>query len=175
MLEYAFTRFEAQIEAIERCVALLEQIDYAQRLQIVLEAAVRFHALVERVLAGVAKGGVPEIVCKRDRLHQIFIEFQAARHRARDLRDLEAVRESRAKQVAFVIDEDLGLVFEAAERRRVNDTVAVALEFGAANRRRLVSAAPTRIVRTHRIGRKVSHFEQTRRAPRQWKTAGHRR
>jgi hypothetical protein len=56
---------------------------------------------------------------------------QGARHRARDLRDLDAVRQAGAKQVAFVIDEDLGLVFEAAKGGGMDDAVAVALEFTA--------------------------------------------
>ena len=62
MLEDAFARFEHQVQTIERAVALLERIDYAQALQVVLEAAVLFHAFVERVLPGVAERRVAEVV-----------------------------------------------------------------------------------------------------------------
>ena len=41
--------------------------------------------------------------------------------------DFEGVGEARAIVVAFVVDEDLGLVFEPAEGGRVDDAVAVAL------------------------------------------------
>ena len=41
---------------------------------------------------------------------------QSARDRARELRDLERVRQPRAEQVALVVEEDLGLVDEPAER-----------------------------------------------------------
>jgi hypothetical protein len=45
-----------EVEAVELGVALLEQIDGAQGLQVVLEAAEILHAGVERLLAGVAEG-----------------------------------------------------------------------------------------------------------------------
>jgi hypothetical protein len=38
------------------------------------------------------------------------------------------MREARAVVIALVIDEDLRLVLEAAERNRVNDPIAIALE-----------------------------------------------
>ena len=47
--------------------------------------------------------------------------------------------EARAVQIAFVIDEHLRLVFQAAERVGMDDAVAVALEFAA------VSAAAARV------------------------------
>ena len=82
-----------------------------------LEAAVRLHARVERVLAGVTERRMAEVVRERDRLDQVFVEREVARDRAADLRDFEAVREARAEEIAFVIDEDLRLVFEPAETR----------------------------------------------------------
>ncbi len=39
--------------------------------------------------------------------------------------------------VALVMDEHLGLVGEPAKRGRMDDAIAVALEFGAGRRRRL--------------------------------------
>ena len=77
-------------------VALLELVDDAQRLQVVLEAAVVAHAVVQRVLAGVAERRVAEVVRQADGLGQRLVEAQRARDRARDLRDLERVREPRA-------------------------------------------------------------------------------
>ena len=126
-------------------VALLELIDDAQRLQVVLEAAEVAHALVERVLARVAERRVAEVVREADRLDEILVQAQRARDRAGDLRDLERVREPRAVEVALVVDEHLRLVDETAERRGVNDAVAIALELRAQRRRRLGMPAAARV------------------------------
>jgi hypothetical protein len=48
---------------------------------------------------------------------QCLVQAERARDGARDLRDLERMREPGAIQVALVVDEDLCLVDEAAERR----------------------------------------------------------
>ena len=72
VLEDAFAAFEGEVEPAKLRVALLELVDHAQRLQVVLEAAVLAHALVQRVLPGVAEGGVAEVVGEADRLGQRF-------------------------------------------------------------------------------------------------------
>src|SRR5205807_5667301 len=51
MLQDAFPAFEREIESAKLRVALLQLVHNPQRLQVVLEAAVRAHALIERVLA----------------------------------------------------------------------------------------------------------------------------
>src|SRR5690606_16015850 len=51
--------------------------------------------------------------------------------RAGDLRHLDRVRQPRAVMVAVLGDEDLRLVLQPPEGGRVDDAVAVALEFGA--------------------------------------------
>ena len=96
-----------------------------------VEAAVRLHQFFKRVLAGVAERRMTEIVGQRERLRQIFIGGERAADRASDLRNLKAVGETSAEKVALMIDEHLRLVFEPAERRGVDDAVAVALEAGA--------------------------------------------
>ena len=109
---------------------------------VVVEAAVLGHAGVERVLAGMAEGRVAEIVAKRDRFRQVVVEPQGAGERARDLRHLDRMGEAGAEMVALVMDEHLRLVGEAAEGGRMDDAVAVALEFGPGRRRRLGDKAP---------------------------------
>jgi len=84
----------------------------------VLEAAVLVHELGERVLAGVPEGRVPEVVREGDRLGEVLVQVECARDRARDLRDLDRVREARPVVVALGRDEDLRLVLEAAEGAR---------------------------------------------------------
>jgi hypothetical protein len=142
VLEDALARLEAQVQAVEGGVALLQFVDHAQRLQVVLEAAVGPHAVVQRVLPGVAERRVAEVVRQRDGLDQVLVERRsAARCERADLRHLERVRQPGAEQVALVVDEDLRLVLEPAERGAVDDAVAVALEVAARRRRRLGMAA----------------------------------
>src|SRR5262249_46798711 len=93
VLQDAFARLEGEVQAAEARIALFEFVDDAQRLQVVLEAAVVAHAVVERVLARVAERRVAEIVREADRLDEILVERQRARDGPRDLRDLERVRE----------------------------------------------------------------------------------
>ena len=116
MLENALAAFERQIQAREQRIALLELIDRAQGLQVVLEAAVVAHAVVERILAGVAEGRVAEIVRQRDRFGQRLVQRERACDRAGDLRHFDRMGHARAIQIAFVIDEHLGLVAQAAKR-----------------------------------------------------------
>ena len=118
----------AKVEPVELGVAFLQPGQDAQRLGVVVETAIILHRLVQRLAAGVAEGGVTEIVGQRQGLGQILVQRQRPGDGAGDLGDLEAVGQARAVIVALVIDEDLGLVFEAPEGRRMDDAVAVALK-----------------------------------------------
>ncbi len=82
-----------------------------------------------------------EIVRERDGLHQILVQPEAAGDGASDLRDFQGVGEAGAVVVAFGVDENLGFVLQAAERFRVQDTVAVAHELGAERVERLGAQA----------------------------------
>ena len=65
-----------------------------------------------------AEGRMAEIVGKRQPLGQVLVGAEVAGERAGDLRHFERMGEARTVVIAFVIDEDLGLVVEPAERRR---------------------------------------------------------
>ena len=69
-----------------------------------------------------------DIVGEAQRLGEILVEAERARHRPADLGDLEAVGEPDPEMIAVGRDEDLGLVAQAAERDRMDDPVAIALE-----------------------------------------------
>ena len=105
---------------------VLEDIDDAQALLVVIEAA--GHERAQHALAGVAERRVPEIVAERDRFGQLLVQPQHLGDRARDLRDLERVRQARAVVIAGRREEHLRLVLQAAERLGVDDAVAIALE-----------------------------------------------
>ena len=73
---------------------------------------------------------VTEVVRQHDRLDQVLVRAQRARHGARHLRNLERVRESIPEVIAFRVGKHLGLVLQPPEGARVHDPVAVALERG---------------------------------------------
>ncbi len=128
VLDQALQRFPCQVKAVEFGVAALQPRDDAQRLGIVVEPAPRPHHVIERILAGVTERGVAEIVGERQRFGQVLVDAQGARQGACDLGDLDGVRQAGAVVIAFVIDENLGLVLQAAKCGRMDDAVAVALE-----------------------------------------------
>ena len=165
VLEDAFARLEAQVQAVEVGVALFQLVHHAQALQVVLEAAglgrQLAHAGVEFVLPGVAERRVAQIMGQRDGLGQVFRQGQAARQRASDLRHFQAVGQAGAEQVAFVIDEDLGLVFQPPERAGMHDAVAIALELGPIFRRRLGMGPTARSGRVGCIGSQFVHLHCT--------------
>src|SRR5262249_9148793 len=113
VLEDTFAALETEIEAVEARVALLQLVDDSQRLQVVLEAAEFAHAAVQRVLAGVAEGRMPEVVSQRYSLDQRLVQRERPGDGARDLRHLDRMRHTRAVQITFVIDEHLRLVGQA--------------------------------------------------------------
>ena len=148
VFENAFASFEHEVQARKVGVLGFQLIDDAQGLQVVFEATVLAHAGVECVLPGMAERRMPEIVRQADRLGQRLVEPQRVGNRASNLRHLERMCQSRAIQVALVIDEHLRLVHEPPERGRVNDAIAIALVLAAVGRWRLFysAAATARLV-----------------------------
>ena len=67
---------------------------------------------------------------ERDRLGEVLVQPERSRDRPGDLADLERVREPDPVVVALGREEHLRLVLQPAERLRVDDAVAVALEAG---------------------------------------------
>ena len=117
VLDQAFERIPSQVEAVEIGVAALEPRHHAERLGVVVEAAVAGQAAVERALAGVPERRVAEIVGERRGLRQILVEAERTGERPGDLGDFERVCKARAVVVALMVDEYLGLVGEPAKSR----------------------------------------------------------
>ena len=116
VLDQPFERLPGQIEPVEIRIAALERGDDAQRLRVVVEAADAAEAAVERALAGMAERRMAEVVRQRQRLGQVLVEAERAGERAGDLGHFERMGQPRAVMVAFVVDEHLRLVRQAAER-----------------------------------------------------------
>src|SRR5436305_4732292 len=122
MFENAVADFDGEIQS---AAVVFEHFDDAHRLAVVIEAAL--HQFVQRRFAGMAKCGVAEVVTESDGLGEHFVEAQRLRNRARDLRYLEHMRQSRAVVIALGCEKDLRLVLQPAKRFAMNDAVAVAL------------------------------------------------
>ena len=137
VLGEALERLVGQVQPVERGVAALQLGDDAQRLGVVVETAAAGHQRIEHFLAGMAEGGVAEIVRQRHRLGEILVELERAGDGAGELPDLDRVREPGAEMVALVGHEDLGLVRQPAKRGGMDDAVAVALKLRSRPRRRL--------------------------------------
>ncbi len=95
-----------------------------------------------------AERRMAEIVCQADRLGQRLVEPQRTGDRPADLRHLQRMRQPCSVEITFVVDEDLRLVHEPPEGRRVDDAIAIALVLAAVGRRRLREspAAAARLV-----------------------------
>ena len=152
MLEDALTGLKTQVQAVKLGVALLQRIDHAQALQVVLKTAERLHAGIQRILPRVAKRCVAQVMCQRDGLYQVLIERQRTRHGAPQLRHFQRVRQPGAEQVALVVEKNLRFIHQPAKRRAVHDAVAVALKLGARGRWRLGKAPATRKVGVAGVG-----------------------
>ena len=142
MFQDAFAGLKAQVQAVKQRVTLLQVVHHAQALQVVLKTAVACHAFVEGILPGMAKGGVAQVMRQRNRLNQVFIEAQRAGDGAAQLRHLQGVRQARAEQVAFMVEEHLRLVNQPAESGGVDNAVAVSLELCARRSRHFWEAPP---------------------------------
>ena len=155
VLDDAFARAQRQVQPAVARVALLEALDDAQRMQVVVEAqAVTLQAVVQRALAGVPERRMPDVVHQRQRLGQIDIQSERAGDVARNLRDLDRVRQAAAKVVRGAAGEDLRLARQPAKRARLHDAVAVALERACGRRRQ---ARERRAPRAHAPLRRRLH------------------
>src|SRR5687768_220970 len=130
MFEDALPSLKTQVQTIERPIMLFQHIHHAQGLEVVLKAAVILHAIVQGILPRVAERRVPQVVSKGNGFDQVFVEAQVARNGTADLRDLQAVRQAGAEKITFMIDKNLGFIFESTEGCRMYDAIPITLERG---------------------------------------------
>ena len=119
---------QGQVQPVELRIALFEAGHDPQGLGVVIEPLVGRHAYVHHVLAFVTEGRMSQIVGKGKAFGEILVETQGARQRPGDLRHLDRMGQPCAEMIALMIDEDLGLVLQAAKSGRMNDPVAIALK-----------------------------------------------
>ena len=129
----------------------VERLRDPERLLVVPEppAEALLQREVESLLTGMAERRMTHVMAEADRLREILVQPQRPCDAARDRRCLQRVRHPRPVVIAGRIDEDLRLALQPAERLRVQDAVAVALERRPQPAFRLVVRAPGRLVGAH--------------------------
>ena len=123
--------FEHEIESLVIRVRMLQIVHDPQRLAVVFKPAGIFHQVVQDVFAGMAEGGVPEVMGQTDRFGEALVEAQRAGDGAADLGHFDAVRQAGAVVVVEAGGEDLRFAFQPAKGGAVNDAVAVAFKAAA--------------------------------------------
>ena len=88
-----------------------------------------------------------------DGFDQVFVQAEGPGHRSPQLRNLQRMREAGAKEVAFVVDEDLCLVNQAPESGGMNNPIPIPLKIAAGWRVGLQIKSTQRFFRVRRIGR----------------------
>ena len=128
MFDEALAGFPCEIEAVDGGIFLLQFLNDAEALAIVLEAAVIAHEPVQDGLARMAEGRMAQVVRQGDGLGQVLVQAQRAGDHPRQGNGLQGVRQAGAVVVPLVVDEYLGLVLQASEGAGVDNPVPVALE-----------------------------------------------
>ena len=155
MLAQARADFPRQVEPRKIRIALLDDLDGAAALKVVVESALILHEFVQCRLADVAEWTVADVVRESDGLGQVFVGPHRPRDRAAGGGHLHRVSEAGAVVIGRAIDENLGFVFQPTERLAVQDAVAVARVFCAVIVEMLGIAAAERRSAVRGIGRKA--------------------
>ena len=144
VLDHTLQGFPSEVESVEGRVAALEPGDDTEGLDVVVEAAERGHSAFKFLLSGVAEGRMAQIVAQSHRFGEIRVQAERGGDRAGDLRHLQGVGQARAEMIAFMGDENLRFLLQPAERRGVDNPIAVTGERRARRARRFVEPATPR-------------------------------
>jgi len=93
------------------------------------------HLAIQLVFTRMGKRRMADVVTKRKSFGELFIEIQRGGHGAGDLRDLDGVGEPVTKVIRDARRKHLRFILQAAERGRMDDAVAIALELAAVRMR----------------------------------------
>ncbi len=124
-----FAHAQGEIQPAKAGIANFEVLDDAQRVQIVVEAQAKLaHGLIQRSLAGMAKGRVPNVMHQRQRFGHVFVQLERIGDGARDLRHFHGVGEPAAKVIGVAVGKDLRFSRQAAEGAGMDHPRAVTLK-----------------------------------------------
>lgn len=155
MLDDPLKGLPGEVQAVESGIFVLKARQDPQGLGVVIKPAIRGHDRIEGVFSGMAEGRMADIVGEGERFSEILVQPEGAGGRAGDLGDLKGMSEAGPVVIAFMGDEDLGLLLEATERVGMNDPVPVALKIGPGTTWGFGMEAPAGRVGIARIGRPV--------------------
>ena len=126
MFDDPLERLPRKVQALKVGIAVLQLGDHAEGLDVVVKAAIGLHALLQLILARMAKGRVAKVMGESDGFAQIRIQSHRRGDRPRNLSNLERVGQTGAEVVAFMGDKDLRLFLQPAKGRGVDDPIPVA-------------------------------------------------
>lgn len=86
---------------------------------------------IQRLLAGVAKGRMSDVMNQRQGLDQLFIQFKGRGSSASDLSHFNRMGESAAEMIGIAVSEYLCFACQAAKGSGVNDSITITLKWGA--------------------------------------------
>ena len=109
--------FPCQVQAVKIGVVPLKPRHDPQGLRVVVKPAIGRHQCRQSILAGMAKGGVTQIMGQCDTFGQISVQPQNARNRPRHLRHLDRMGQPRAIVIALMFHKDLRLVLQPPKGR----------------------------------------------------------
>jgi hypothetical protein len=125
----SFADTESQIETTVSGVTLLEVLNDAKSVKIVIETtSMTAKATIQSPLPCVAEGRMADVVDKRKGFGEVFIQTERAGCHAGDLGDLDGVSKAAAKVVGCPAGEDLRLPREAAKGASLDDALPIALK-----------------------------------------------
>ena len=117
------------IGEIEAHTAVFQLVHHAQTLTVVRK--IRRIAFLQYVFSGMSERRMAEVMSERGGFRQILVERESAGDGARNLRDLQGMRQARAVMVVLRTKEYLRFVHQPPKCLAVDNAVAVALELRA--------------------------------------------
>src|SRR5579875_1609624 len=130
------------------CIALLEALDDAEGVQVVIEAeTILLQTAVQCPLPRMAEGWMPYVMDQRESFCEVLIQFQRGCDLPRHLGDLHGVGQAAAEVVGGTAVKNLGLAGEPAKGPGPNDAVPIAVKRTAAvaERRRILPRCQARL------------------------------
>jgi hypothetical protein len=110
---------------------------------------VPLHQLIQFALARVTERRMSDVMHQCQRFHQLRIQPERRRHRSRNLRHLERVRQPITKMIRKAHRENLRLRFQPPKRARMHDPVAIARIFASIFMGSFGKAPASRLIRVH--------------------------
>src|SRR5258708_22835106 len=116
VLDDSFAYFESQVQPAKSCVAGLEVVDNAKRVQIVIEETPMLtHRGIERLFSRMPEWRMPDVMHQGQGFDEINVQSQLRSDGARDLRDFQSMSQPVAEMIGVAAGEKPRLVFPPAE------------------------------------------------------------